>query len=155
MKRKPKIPTTITHRYAEKGNHFSLDFVEPKKVIIANACSRIVNCSFARMPVGRTRKGKLAATIVRHSIAAASVVSDEDGNASECGESTLESNVATVNAAYNNQQQQQQHSNELKCISNKISQGSDEDDQNQNDANNLNLSELDLKLSNGENVACK
>lgn len=114
-------------------------------------CALLLNCSFARMPVGRTRKGKLAAAIARHSIAA-SVVSDEDGNASECGESTLGSNPVTVNAAYNNQQQQQ--SNELKCTSNN-SQCSDEDDQNQNDANNLNLNGLDLTLSNGENVACQ
>lgn len=95
------------------------------------------------MPVGRTRKGKLTAAVVRHSLAA-SVVSDEDGNASECGESTMESNSAIVNAAYNNQQQQKQHSNEPKCTSNN-SQCSDEDDQNQNDANNLNLNSLDLQ----------
>lgn len=85
------------------------------------------------MPVGRTRKGKLTATVVRHSLAA-SVVSDEDG------ESTMESNLATVNAAYNNQQQ---HPNENKCTSNN-SQCSDEDDQNQNDANNLHLNSLKL-----------
>lgn len=102
-------------------------------------CSFHYHFSFARMPVGRTRKGKLTAAVVRHSLAA-SVVSDEDGNASECGESTMESNLATVNAAYNNQQQ---HPNENECTSNN-SQCSDEHDQNQNDANNMHLNSLKL-----------
>lgn len=114
-----------------------------------------MNFSFARMPVGRTRKGKMSTAMVRQSIAA-TAVSDEDGNGSECGnESTMESNSATVNAAYNNQQQQQQpHSNEMKCASNN-SHCSDEDDQNQNDATNLNLNSLDQNLSNGDNITCK
>lgn len=103
------------------------------------------------MPVGRTRKGKSTAAVARHSIATL-VVSDEDGNASECAESTME----IVNAAYNSQQQQQ-HSNEAKCPSNHHSHCSedDEDDQNQNDANCMRLNRLDLKLCKGEDIKCK
>lgn len=63
------------------------------------------------MPVGRTRKGKFTAAMVRHSIAA-TLVSDEDGNVSEDGESTMACN----NAVYNNQQQQ--HSNDTMYASN-------------------------------------
>lgn len=100
------------------------------------------------------RKGKSSTAIVGHSIVA-TVVSDEDGNASECGETTKDGDVITVNAAYSSHQQQQEaQSNELKCISNN-GQRSDDGDQNQNDANNLNSNSFEQNLSNVENVACK
>lgn len=105
------------------------------------------------MPVGRTRKGKFTAAMVRHSIAA-TLVSDEDGNASEDGESTMACN----NAVYNNQQQQQQqHSNDTMYASNhSSSQCAEENDQNRNDTtNSLNLNNLDIQLSNGDDITCK